>query len=928
MLSLKKVLYTLLITTLFTLLFAVAACAAEYPGLIQGISYWTLGHPIYDYGLDNHNNPDVSRFSIDGVMEFNGTYFTFDPNKRQESSPVPVTLLQKDTSSNAYFVYNSADCGFKFIPTGSSDKYYICTVDGYYLKRTGSYLSPGLGYTQNQSSATAFAAKCDSGGTYRIYESVTTGYNQITSVWDKSLGAYRLSLKHRSAYDDVGFVCLYRRCYTADCYVELPMVRYDGTAGMTETGPYNLDNTSSTASITVPCYFHNAYPNNHFLPDEITVRPLLAEAQVYQVVYVNGVLEWNVRVPDAPLGDNIVTYRRNILIQDHQYADRYAHIIGDYWVTLREPTCTQTGLRARPCINASLDAIFHHLSDPSAWHLENNPCDACRNEEEIPKLPHDLGDTGHEIAASCTYPAYFAGYCSLCQKYVVQDDPSHPALGHSLVYHAAQAPTCTEAGWDAYQLCTRCNVVLDLNGNEIGTGGTPPALPALDHDWGENTCFLSQDGHTLSVGRVCGRCGLLDGIQADLSGDGSANEPWQIGSAEQWDLIAAATAYGLDTYGKHFKLLNDISVSAMIGTEGNPFGGCFDGAGHALTLSLTTSERYAAPFRYVSGASFTHLRVTGALTSSGSDAGGLVGSALGGCSIADCIVDADITASAGGGHSGFVAMCSSGTVSVTGSAFTGSITAPNAGYCAGFLGWQGSTVDDSVYAGTMNTGSASNDFIRTSDYAANCYSLNLNGIQRVKGLQAVAVTEDEGVTLDFGTPKAAYTTSGITAYETGLIYNGVFYAGPGQTVTLTLAAEAPEGMLVSGFTASGGTLAQNGDAWTLTMPSEDVVINAVLVIAPFGTPDFILPAALTTVEAEAFEGIAASVVDIPANCTSIGDHAFRNCPNLTQIRIPENCALGVDVFDGCAMVYVFGTADSPAESYCSTHANCVFVAAE
>jgi hypothetical protein len=147
-------------------------------------------------------------------------------------------------------------------------------------------------------------------------------------------------------------------------------------------------------------------------------------------------------------------------------------------------------------------------------------------------------------------------------------------------------------------------------------------------------------------------------------------------------------------------------------------------------------------------------------------------------------------------------------------------------------------------------------------------------------------------------------------------------------VTLTLAAEAPEGMLVSGFTASGGTLAQNGDAWTLTMPSEDVVINAVLVIAPFGTPDFILPAALTTVEAEAFEGIAASVVDIPANCTSIGDHAFRNCPNLTQIRIPENCALGVDVFDGCAMVYVFGTADSPAESYCSTHANCVFVAAE
>jgi hypothetical protein len=108
------------------------------------------------------------------------------------------------------------------------------------------------------------------------------------------------------------------------------------------------------------------------------------------------------------------------------------------------------------------------------------------------------------------------------------------------------------------------------------------------------------------------------------------------------------------------------------------------------------------------------------------------------------------------------------------------------------------------------------------------------------------------------------------------------------------------------------------------MPGGDVVISAVD-IPVFGTPDFTLPAFLTKVEAEAFEGIAASVVDVPASCTSIGDHAFRNCPNLTQIRIPENCALGVDVFDGCTQVYVYGTDVSDAEAYCSTHANCVFV---
>lgn len=40
----------------------------------------------------------------------------------------------------------------------------------------------------------------------------------------------------------------------------------------------------------------------------------------------------------------------------------------------------------------------------------------------------------------------------------------------------------------------------------------------------------------------------------------------------------------------------------------------------------------------------------------------------------------------------------------------------------------------------------------------------------------------------------------------------------------------------------------------------------------------------------------ASVVDIHGTCTGIGDHAFRNCPSLAQIRIPE----------GCARVYVCG----------------------
>ena len=97
-------------------------------------------------------------------------------------------------------------------------------------------------------------------------------------------------------------------------------------------------------------------------------------------------------------------------------------------------------------------------------------------------------------------------------------------------------------------------------------------------------------------------------------------------------------------------------------------------------------------------------------------------------------------------------------------------------------------------------------------------------------------------------------------------------------------------------------------------------------VPTFGTPDFTLPAAVQAIEANAFEGIAASIVDVPAGCASIGDHAFKDCKRLTQIRIPADCQLGQDVFDGCARVTIFGAAGSSAEAYCRRHANCAFVA--
>ena len=170
----------------------------------------------------------------------------------------------------------------------------------------------------------------------------------------------------------------------------------------------------------------------------------------------------------------------------------------------------------------------------------------------------------------------------------------------------------------------------------------------------------------------------------------------------------------------------------------------------------------------------------------------------------------------------------------------------------------------------------------------------------------------------------SYTENSITAYATGLQYGNTFYAGPGETVPLGLTCETPEGFIFLGYEVSAGAWTEENGAWTLTMPDEDVFISAAF--APvFGEPDYTLPADLTTIKEEAFEGATMSAVLVPANCTAIGDCAFRNFANLRQIRIPAGCALGTDVFEQCDLVYVYGAADSPANGYCDTHDNCVFV---
>ena len=103
---------------------------------------------------------------------------------------------------------------------------------------------------------------------------------------------------------------------------------------------------------------------------------------------------------------------------------------------------------------------------------------------------HDLVQHAAQ-APTCTEKGWDAyDTCSRCNYTTYQEIP---ALNHALVHHDAQAATCTEIGWDAYDTCSRCDYT------------TYAELSALNHDYQavtvEPTC--ETDGYTVFT---CSRC--------------------------------------------------------------------------------------------------------------------------------------------------------------------------------------------------------------------------------------------------------------------------------------------------------------------------------------------------------------------------------------------------------------------------------------
>ena len=117
------------------------------------------------------------------------------------------------------------------------------------------------------------------------------------------------------------------------------------------------------------------------------------------------------------------------------------------------PTCT-TGKTCALC-GAKYGILDHAWGEWSSagngTHIRN-----CKNCYKVDTASCTGG------TATCTAKAV----CEACGGEYGEKDPNN----HALVHPDAKAPTCTEPGWDAYDLCVRCGYT------------TRKELPALNHD--------------------------------------------------------------------------------------------------------------------------------------------------------------------------------------------------------------------------------------------------------------------------------------------------------------------------------------------------------------------------------------------------------------------------------------------------------------
>ena len=235
--------------------------------------------------------------------------------------------------------------------------------------------------------------------------------------------------------------------------------------------------------------------------------------------------------------------------------------------------------------------------------------------------------------------------------------------------------------------------------------------------------------------------GTITGNPALITGSGTKNDPYQIGTAEglKWfrDKVnnAKNAANNIEDTKICAELTKDIDLSGEawtpIGIGGAfyagtpPYSGTFDGKGHTIkNLSIDSSAHYVGLFGYVYGGTIRNLTVSGSVKGS-EHTGGIAGAANGG-TFENCANQCAVQGGTTGGIIGFAT--EEGTLIVRDCYNVGSITTTTGNSVGGIIGQcinTSGTIRNCYNAGTV-TGTASVGAIIGNpliDKIYNCYYL-------------------------------------------------------------------------------------------------------------------------------------------------------------------------------------------------------------
>lgn len=204
-----------------------------------------------------------------------------------------------------------------------------------------------------------------------------------------------------------------------------------------------------------------------------------------------------------------------------------------------------------------------------------------------------------------------------------------------------------------------------------------------------------------------------------LSGQGTVADPYLISSVTDWNTFATNINAGTNA-SAYYKLSDSWDnssnpVTTMVGiynsaNDKHPFTGTFDGNGKTLTVNLTASTNYCAPFECTNGATFKDLTIAGSITTSQKYAASLSAYNEGTINIMNCHSEAIIssTYSGQGMHGGFMGWNSnSATLNFTGCSFRGKMLGSSSTENGGFVGYNNSanktSYTDCVFAPTEIT---------------------------------------------------------------------------------------------------------------------------------------------------------------------------------------------------------------------------------